>query len=131
MKLKELSIVQVLFIHYRIIKSTGGSQGIRDIGLLESALSRMHATYEGRALYPDVFSAAAALMKSVRGNHGFVDGNKRVSITAAAIFLKLNRWKLTVSQRELERFTLAVASGNKSLEEIQSWFENNSKAITK
>jgi death-on-curing protein len=131
MKLKLLSILQVLFIHNRIIKSTGGSQGIRDIGLLESALSRMHATYEGRELYPDIFSKAAALMESVCGNHAFVDGNKRVSITAAAIFLKLNGWKLTVSQKELERFTLAVASGNKSLEEIQFWLKKNSKATAK
>jgi len=69
-------------------------------------------------------------MESVCGNHPFVDGNKRVSITSAAIFLKLNGWKLTVSQKELERFTLSVASGNKSLKEIRSWFEKNSKAIS-
>jgi len=96
MKLKRLSLLQVLFIHNRIIKSTGGSRGIRDIGLPESALSRMHATYEGKALYPEIFSKAAALMESVCGNHAFVDGNERVSITAAAIFLKLDGWKLTV-----------------------------------
>ena len=131
MKLKRLSILQVLFIHNRLFKSTGGSQGIRDIGLLESALSRMHATYEGKELYPDIFSKAAALMESVCGNHAFVDGNKRVSITSAAIFLKLNGWKLTVSQKELESFTLAVASGKKSLKEIHSWFKKNSEAIVK
>ncbi len=130
MRLKGLSILQVLFIHNRLIKSTGGSQGVRDIGLLESALSRMHATYEGKELYPDIFSKTAALMESVCGNHPFVDGNKRVSITSAAIFLKLNGWKLTVSQKELERFTLSVASGNQSLKEIRSWFGKNSKAIS-
>ena len=129
MKLKRLSLPQVLFIHNRIIKSTGGSQGVRDIGLSESALSRMHVTYEGKALYPDIFSKAAALMESICGTHPFVDGNKRVSITAAAIFLKLNGWKLAVSQEELEHFTLAAASGKKSLQEMQSWLKTHSKAI--
>jgi death-on-curing protein len=83
----------------------------------------MHATFEGKELYPDIFTKAAALMESVCGNHAFVDGNKRMSITSAAIFLKLNGWKLTVSQKELERFTLAVAAGKKSLKEIQDWFK--------
>ena len=81
-----ISITQVLFIHMRLIAETGGSPGIRDIGLLAAAVARPQATFDAQDLYPDIFTKTAALMDSLVRNHPFVDGNKRVGITAAGIF---------------------------------------------
>ena len=96
---------QVLFIHYLIIEETGGSHGIRDIPLLQSAVARPMAVFNDTDLYPDLFTKAAALMHSNIKNHPFVDGNKRTAVTAASIFLLRNSFKITASNKELEQFT--------------------------
>jgi death-on-curing protein len=119
---KYLSPEQVLFIHSRLIDTTGGSHGILDIGLLQSAVSRPKATFEGKDLYPDVFRKAAALMESLARNHPFVDGNKRTAITSAAVFLGMNGYRLDTTQKELERFTLSVAVGQVKFDDIAAWF---------
>jgi death-on-curing protein len=79
---KYLSATQVLFVHSRLIDTTGGAHGIRDLGLLQSAVSRPKATFGGKDLYPDIFHKAAALMESLVKNHPFIDGNKRTAITS-------------------------------------------------
>ncbi|HUM70888.1 MAG TPA: type II toxin-antitoxin system death-on-curing family toxin, partial [Chloroflexota bacterium] len=89
-----LTAQQVLFIHARLIATTGGEHGVRDIGLLESAVARPQATFDGVELYPDLFHKAAALMESLAQNHPFVDGNKRTAITATAMFLRRNGRRL-------------------------------------
>jgi len=122
-----LTSEQVLFIHYRLIEETGGSHGIRDIALLQSAVARPMATFGGDDLYPDIFSKAAALMHSIIKNHPFVDGNKRTAITAASLFLTRNKHQITAANKELERFALKAASTNIELEEIAGWFRKHSK----
>ena len=118
---------QILFIHYRVIEETGGGHGIRDLALLQSAVERSKATFEGNDLYPDLFTKAAALMHSIIKNHPFVDGNKRTAITAASIFLMRNNYTLTASNIELERFTIKVASKDVELKEIAKWFKEHTK----
>ena len=81
---------QVLFLHSRLVAETGGGQGIRDLGMLLSALGRPQATFDEKDLYPDLFSKAAALMDSLVRNHPFVDGNKCTALAAAALFLRIN-----------------------------------------
>jgi len=120
-----LTAAQVLFIHARLIAETGGAPGIRDLGLLEAAVARPQATFDGADLYPDLASKAAALMASLVGNHPFVDGNKRVGLTAAAIFLQRNGLRLTATNEAVERFTLSVAQGQVTVEEITAWFAGN------
>ena len=120
-----LTAAQVLFIHGRLIVETGGASGIRDLGLLEAAVARPQATFDGEDLYPDLATKAAALMASLVGNHPFVDGNKRVGITAAAIFLQRNGLRLAATNAAVEAFTLAVAQGHMTVEEIAAWFVNN------
>ena len=120
--MKYLSPEQVLFIHSRLIDTTGGSHGILDTGLLQSAVARPRATFEGKDLYPDVFRKAAALMESLARNHPFVDGNKRTAITSAAVFLGINGHRLYATQKELERFTLSVAVGRFQFDDIAAWF---------
>lgn len=121
---------QVLFIHYRIIEETGGSHGIRDVTLLQSALARPMATFDKNDLYPDIFSKAAALMHSVIKNHPFVDGNKRTAVTTASLFLLRNGYCLRSSNKELERFTLKVTAKDVELHEIAKWFKRYSIKVS-
>ena len=89
--IQHLSLDEALAIHERLIEHFGGPPGVRDLGLLESALFRPHAGY-----YKDIAEMAAALFESLGMNHHFVDGNKRVAFFATDIFLRLNGWKLEV-----------------------------------
>ena len=126
--MRYLSPEQVLFIHARLIAETGGEHGIRDLGLLQSAVSRPGAVFEGNELYPDIHSKAAALMESLINNHPFVDGNKRTGITAAAMFLRINNYFLTASNQEVETFVLSIASGEQTVESIMEWLKMHSKS---
>ncbi len=117
---------QVLFLHSRLIAETGGGHGIRDLGMLLSALGRPQATFDEKELYQDLFTKAAALMDSLVRNHPFVDGNKRTAITASALFLRINGFQLVVENIEMVRFTLACAQSQLSLEEIRDWFNQYS-----
>jgi death-on-curing protein len=118
-----LTVQQVLFLHARLIEETGGSHGVRDIGLLQSAVSRPMATFGGTDLYPDAFSKAAALVQSLIGNHPFLDGNKRTGIAAGGLFLRRNGWGLSASNSELESFTLQVAEASPEVGVIAAWLE--------
>jgi death-on-curing protein len=88
--MNHLTPEQVLFIHSRLVTETGGSHGLRDLALLESAVARPRATFDSKELYPDLFTKAAALMDSLIKNHHFLDGNKRTGITATGLFFRIN-----------------------------------------
>ena len=124
--MKHLSAEQVLFIHSRIVDETGGSHGIIDLGLLESAVARPRATFRGKDLYPTLFHKAAALMESLIKSHPFVDGNKRTAITSAGIFLQMNGHMLQASQREVVDFTMALATKKAEFEHVVEWFMKHS-----
>ncbi len=124
--MKYLTAEQVLFIHARLIDETGGSHGVRDLGLLESAVARPQATFDGKELLRDLFLKAAALMQALIQNHPFVDGNKRTGIVAAGLFLQLNGYILQAENRELELFTLKAATSKTSLAEIADWLRKKS-----
>ena len=117
-----LSLDQVLQIHDAQIERFGGSSGLRDLGALESAVGRPAMTFGGEDLYPDVPSKTAALMHSLVMNHAFMDGNKRVGVTAAELFLRLNGYRLDAGNPELEELTLTVAKGELDAETLAIWF---------
>ena len=117
-----LTVQQILFIHARLIDTTGGEHGLRDLGLLESAASCSQATFDGKELYPDLFQKAAALTESLAQNHPFVDGNKRTAIMVASLFLHQNGRRLQTTNEELERFMLLVVNERPSLDDIAAWF---------
>jgi death on curing protein len=98
---------------------------VLDLGLLQAAVARPQATFDGVDLYAELFEKAAALMESLGQNHPFVDGNKRTAITAAALFLLQNDRRLQTTNEELERVTLWVVNERPPLEEIAAWFENH------
>jgi death-on-curing protein len=124
-----LTATEVLLLHARLIQRIGGSGGVRDMALLESALGRPQATFDGDELYPDLWSKAAALMHSLIRNHPFVDGNKRTSLTATAIFLELNGYHLATSSESVLAFVRRVVRGDMELEEIAIWLEAHSDPI--
>jgi death-on-curing protein len=123
-----LTAEQVLFVHYRLVDETGGEHGIRDLGLLESAIARPQATFDRQELYPDIFEKAAALMESLINNHPFVDGNKRTGIACAVLFLKQNGISFSAKNAELEKFTLRVASSSTGRSEITKWLKKHSQS---
>jgi death-on-curing protein len=116
----------VLFIHARLVTETGGMHGVRDVGLLKSAVERPRANYDGKDLYRGLFPKAAALMESLIGDHPFLDGNKRTAISAAGLFLMLNGYELNAPQKELETFTLDMALKKRDVQEAAAWFRNQS-----
>ena len=121
-----LSPGQVLFIHARVVSVTGGSHGVRDLGLLESAVARPHAAFEGKEFYPEEFSKAAALMESLLKDHPFADGNKRTAFASAGVFLRLNGWRLTASAGDVVAQTMRVAINEISLDDVAVWLRSNS-----
>lgn len=125
--MKYLTAEQVLFIHARLIAETGGEHGVLNLGLLQSAVARPQASFDGQDLYPDLFSKSAALLESLIGNHAFVDGNKRTAITSAGLFLRLNGYRLTASNQDLEGFTLQCAQGLVSREHLVEWLQDHSE----
>jgi len=120
-----LTSEQVLFIHSRLVTETGGSHGGRDLGLLESAVALPQATFDGKELYPDLFTKTAALMDSLINNHPFLDGNKRTGITAAGLILLINGWKLTASLEDLETITLRVVPEGLEVTALADWLREN------
>ena len=95
------TLEEVLDLHRQLIQRFGGADGVRDPGLLESALARPRSGY-----YSSLSEQAAALMQSLAGNHAFVDGNKRVAFAATAVFLRMNGYALRVDADEAERFLI-------------------------
>lgn len=120
---------QALFLHSRMVDATGGSHGVRDIGLLASAVARLRAAFSGEDLYPTLPSKAASLFDSLVRNHPFVDGNKRTGLTAVGIFLDLNGRHLTADNDAAKAFTLRVATAHLAVEEIAAWLETHSKPV--
>jgi len=122
---KYLTPQQVLAIHDQAVKRFGGSYGVRDLGLVESAVGRPQATFDAVELYGSVFEKTAALLQSLLKNHPFVDGNKRTALSSAAIFLQMNGYVLVNSHEEEVEFAVSVDNQNLSLEEIAAWLKKN------
>lgn len=126
---KYLILDEVIAMHDSMIELYGGSFGIRDIGLLQSAISRPQASFGGIDLYPTIFDKAAALFHSLMFNHAFADGNKRTTMTTTARFLAINGYSVEVTQKEFVEFPLRVENNRLSLEEIANWLKKYAKKI--
>jgi death-on-curing protein len=124
-----LTAQQILFIHARLIDTTGGEHGLLDLGLLQAAVARPRATFDRVDLYPDLFEKAAALMESLAQNHPFLDGHKRTALMAAALFLRQNGRQLQATNDEVEKLALWVVAERPPLQAIANWFESHSTAV--
>ncbi len=119
--IRYLRLGEVLELHRRLIATSGGSPGLRDLGLLEGSLSQLRQTFSGVDLYPTLIEKAAVLGFSLIKNHPFVDGNKRVGHAAMEVMLMLNSYELIASNESTEAVVLAVASGMLDRQQFTEW----------
>ena len=122
-----LTIAEVLEIHKNQIDLYGGSHGVKDQALLESALAQPEATFGGKFLHTDIIEMASAYCYHLIENHAFNDGNKRVGIVTALVFLTMNDFELNVSEDELEKFVLGVAARNVLKPDVVKYFRKYSQ----
>lgn len=118
-----LALDDVLAIHGRQVQRYGGAHGLRDVGLLQSALGLPQASFAGELLHGSVATQAAAYLFHIVSNHAFVDGNKRVGLAAALVFLRLNGHRLAATEDEVVDLTLRVAAGRATKAEVAVFFE--------
>ncbi len=118
---------QVLMLHQRLIETTGGSAGIRDEGMLDSALSNPFQSFSGESLYPSIQAKAAQLCYGLVKNHAMIDGNKRLGIHVMLVFLELNGYELEYTQKELSDTILALAAGKIGAENLLKWIIRHQK----
>jgi len=128
--MRYLSLSEVLELHDRIISSSGGIRGIRDINALESSVNQPRQTFDQKDLYPDIVTKAAALCFSLVMNHPFIDGNKRVGHASMETFLVLNGYEINSSVEEQERVMLELAAGKMSRISLSEWLNTHINHIT-
>lgn len=117
----KLNKEQVLNLHTKLIEATGGSNGVRDDKMLDSALNNPFQSFGEEELYPSIQAKAAQLCFGLVKNHAMLDGNKRLGAHVMLVFLALNGYELSYSQTELSDIILAVASGEAGAEDILYW----------
>ena len=116
---------KVLLLHQLITEETGGDPGLRDFGLLDSALESAYATFDGNDLYPTKEEKAARLGFALISNHAFVDGNKRIGMYIMLTFLEVNGIRLDCTNEDVVEAGLGVASGKMSYEELLAWVKSH------
>mgnify|MGYP006333497621 FL=1 len=119
--MKKLSKKQILMLHTQLIQQTGGSDGVRDYNLLDSALETPFQSFGGDELYPTIQAKAARLGYGLIKNHCMIDGNKRIGTHAMLVFLALNGIELKYMQKELYETILDVAAGKIEYEDLLQW----------
>ncbi|MBI2461155.1 MAG: type II toxin-antitoxin system death-on-curing family toxin [Candidatus Rokubacteria bacterium] len=122
-----LGLEEVLQIHADQIERHGGSSGIRDLGLLESAIAMPQASFGGQLLHADIFEMAAAYLFHIVRNNPFVDGNKRGGTAAALVFLRLNGVSIRVTNAALVKTVLAVAQGKIGKAAVAEFFRKGAR----
>lgn len=115
----------VLKIHHRQVEKFGGTTGVRDEGLLESALSQPQATFSGEYLHRTIYEQAAAYLYHIAKNHPFIDGNKRTAFAVMDTFLRINGYILITNDEETYILVLKVAEGKIDKKEIAQYLEQN------
>lgn len=119
--MKKISRNQVLMLHSMLINQSGGVDGIRDNGLLDSALNTPFQSFNNEELYPSIQGKAARLCYSIINNHPFIDGNKRIGILAMLVFLKINHVEIQCHDENIIDLGLGVASGKYDSSYIMEW----------
>lgn len=121
----KLSKEQVLELHSQIIKTTGGTDGLRDEGMLDSALNAPFQVFDEISLFPSIMQKAARLGFGLIQNHPFIDGNKRIGTHIMLVFLELNDIHLSYSQEELYTIILGIASSQNNYEDLLEWIRSH------
>ncbi len=124
-----LTVDEVIALQAKLIERTGGSHGLRDRGLLESAVYSAMAAYEDVERYPGIEEKAARLAYALVGNHAFVDGNKRIGIYVMLLTLDLNQIQIAYSQHELINLGLGLADGSMKFEDALRWIVSHKESF--
>jgi len=122
-----LTLDEVLSLHAEQIRLFGGSSGIRDLGLLQSAMGSVEATFGGAYLHESVFAMAAAYLYGILRNHPFIDGNKRTAVGSALTFLDLNGIEIDADEDEFYELVIGVAEGRVSKAAITVFLEKHAQ----
>lgn len=122
------TVEDVLLLHQKLIERTGGAAGVRDLGLVESALARAYAAFGGVEAHTTIIDKAAAVGCGLMQNHGFVDGNKRIGVTALLLILRRNGVEIAYTQDELVQVGLDVAQGLQDVPQVVEWIKLHTKA---
>lgn len=123
--MRYLTLGEVVALHRALVAASGGADGLRDFGALESALAQPKATFDGRDLHSTVVDKCSALGFSLAMNHPFVDGNKRIAHASMAVFLELNGFEIVATVDEQERLMLQLADGRVSRAALSTWLGNH------
>lgn len=116
---------KVLLLHQLIAQETGGSVGIRDEGLLESALETAFSSFDGQEVYPTKEEKGARIGHSLISNHAFVDGNKRIGVYVMLTFLEVNGIRLDCTNEEVVHVGLSVADGSMDYDALLLWIKEH------
>ena len=119
----------ILALHKKSIEDYGGAQGIRDSGLLESAIARLFQPFEEKDLYPTFYEKAAALGESLIKNRPFIDGNKRTGMAAMYALLLENNTRLAASPDQLYSFVISISTGSIKFEQIVTWLKEKASSL--
>jgi death-on-curing protein len=124
-----INLENTIKIHQILIEEFGGTKGIRDLKLLESALSRPFQTFHKKDLYPSTIEKAAALIESILVNHPFLDGNKRIGYVLMRLLLLEDEMDIKATQEDKYNFVIAIAKGELSFDKITDWIDKNSSNL--
>jgi len=123
--MKRPTLEDIITLHDKIVEQSGGSQGIRDLTLIDSAINTPFQTFGGFELYPTFEEKAARLAYNLTMNHAFFDGNKRIGAGALIFFLKINQRELLATDQEIIDLFLSVASKQKGYNELLEWVKEH------
>ena len=120
-----LNVSEIVILHEKLVNATGGSLGLRDTNLLESAVLGCYQTFDDVELYPTLVEKAARMAFAVCKNHPFIDGNKRVAVTSMLVLLRMNSVSLLYTQAELVSLGLGIADGSADYDNIVIWINDH------
>ena len=118
---------KVLLLQQLLTQESGGSSGVRDMNLLDSAIQSVHATFDGKDLYPSKEEKGARLGFNLVSNHAFIDGNKRIGLHVMVLFLALNGIELKYTKDELVKVGFGLADGSMKYEQLLEWVRSHKR----
>lgn len=127
--MKYITLEEVMAIHDHMVSEYGGSKGLRDLNLLESALFRPQSSFGGEELYPDLYSKGASLLHSLVSNHPFIDGNKRTSFVCLSRFFYLNGVEIIANDNLVYSLILSIAESKVDVTYISDWLKKHSRKL--
>ena len=119
--MKLLNIEKIIEIYKKLITAYGGSYGVRDLKLLESAIDKAFITFDGKELYEDVYLKISVITYSIISNHSMIDGNKRLGIAVMLILLEINGVNVEYTQDELINLGMSIAKNEYKEDDIKNW----------